>query len=350
MSQEPAPIRILIADDSPTARLLLTEIFGGDPRFVVVGQAKDGLEVVELTARLRPSVVLIDIHMPRCGGLEATRQIMEQAPTPIVIISSSANVRDVTVSLEALRSGALAACPKPGSPAEPGFPAEQKKLVETVLLMSDVKVVRRRNQAAASSVSTRLLARLPQVVAIAGSTGAPTALYTILSELPRDFAAPILIVQHIGTGFMAGLASWLASGSPLSIKIAEEGERLEPATVYVSPEGCHLGVFAGPLIQLSREPPIEGFRPSATFLFQSVANVFGARALGVILSGMGEDGVAGLRTLRARGGSIIAQDQASSTVFGMPGSAIRAGLADAVLPPAEIGALLRDKFSQRVEP
>lgn len=349
MSQEPAPLRVLIADDSPTARLLLVELFAQDPRFVVVGQAKDGLEVVELTARLRPDVVVMDIHMPGCDGLEATRRIMDQAPTPIVITSSTANVRDVTISLEALRSGALAACPKPLSPVESAFSDEQKKLLETVVLMADVKVVRRRNQPV-SNAAPRLLTALPQVVAIVGSTGAPAAIHTILSELPQDFAAPILIVQHIGPGFAAGLVSWLASGSRLHIKLAEQGEPLAPATVYVASEECHMGVARGPNIKISREAPIDGFRPSGTFLFQSVAAAFGARTLAIILSGMGEDGVAGLRDVRRRGGSIIAQDQASSTIFGMPGSAIRAGLADAVLSPVEIAALLRDKFAPRVEP
>lgn len=349
MSPAATPIRILIADDSPTARTLLAAIFQDDPRLVVVGQARDGLEVVELAARLRPGVVVMDIHMPGCSGLEATRRIMDQSPTPIVMISSTANVQDVKISLEALRSGALAACPKPLSDSESGFAAERKKLVETVVLMSDVKVVRRWRQGASSAKPAGRLAIAPQVVAIAGSTGAPGALYAILAELPADFAAPILIVQHIGAGFMSGLVTWLASASALRVKIAEEDEPLAPATVYIAPEAHHLGVSSAGRIKLSQEPPVDGFRPSASYLFQSVAKVFGARALGIILSGMGEDGVSGLAALRARGGAVLAQDQASSVVFGMPGAAIRAGLTDAALAPAELGALLRDTFVSRVE-
>lgn len=343
------PLRILIADDSPTARALLCTMFEGDPRVAVVGQARDGLEAVALTARLRPSVVILDIHMPGCSGLEATRRIMEQSPTPIVIISSTANVHDVKISLEALRSGALAICAKPMSDTDASFAAERQKLIDTVVLMSDVKVVRRWRQGVGAA-SLRRLSSPPRVVAIAGSTGAPGALYAILSELPSDFPAPILIVQHIGQGFMAGLGAWLSAGCKLNIKLAEAREPLVPGTVYIAPEESHLGLSPALCIQLSQEPPIDCFRPAATYLFQSVAKVLGARALGIILSGMGEDGVAGLRLLHAAGGSVLAQDQASSVIFGMPGAAIRAGIVDAVLSPPEIGALLRDTLSVRTEP
>lgn len=351
MNQEPKPdpIRILIADDSPTARTLLSALFADDPRVVVVGQARDGLEAVALTARLRPSVVIIDIHMPGCDGLEATRRIMAQSPTPIVIISSTANVHDVKISMEALRSGALAVCPKPMSDIEPAFAAEGQKLIETAVLMSDVKVVRRWRQGAGVA-SLRRLASPPHVIAIGGSTGAPGALYAILAELPSDFPVPILIVQHMGLGFMAGLCEWLSSGSKLPIKLAEADEPLAPGAVYIAPENCHLGVSQSQCIKLSQEPPIDCFRPAATFLFQSVAKAFGAGSLGIILSGMGEDGVAGLRTLHAMGGSVLAQDQASSVIFGMPGAAIRAGIVDAVLSPLEIGVLLRNTMSARAEP
>jgi two-component system, chemotaxis family, protein-glutamate methylesterase/glutaminase len=339
-------IRVLVAEDSVTTREFLVAMLRSDPKIEVVGEAKDGLEAIEMTRRLRPNVITMDIRMPRMDGLEATKQIMISIPTPIVIVSGSLEVRDVEVSMQALRAGALTLLAKPAGPASPKFEKERREFVETVKAMSQVKVVRRwrDRQPAESGAERRALggsARV-RVVAIAASTGGPAALQQTFSALEGDFPVPILVVQHIARGFVEGLASWLSAVCPLRVKVAEEGEPLSPRTVYLAPDERHLGVSSQASVSLSRTLSGTGFCPSATFLFESVARVFGTSALAVVLTGMGQDGLDGLMAVRRAGGRIIAQDEATSVVFGMPGVAVEAGLADWVLPLPEIAPRLMD--------
>jgi two-component system, chemotaxis family, protein-glutamate methylesterase/glutaminase len=187
-------------------------------------------------------------------------------------------------------------------------------------------------------------ARVPtargEVVAVAASTGGPAALYQLLSDLPGDFPTPLLIVQHISPGFVPGLAEYLTKAGTLRVKVAQAGERLAPRTAYLAPDGAHLGVGAGRRVKIDASPPLSGFRPSASYLFESAAQSYGRTIIAVILTGMGEDGAAGLKAVRQAGGHIIAQDEATSLVFGMPRAAIRAGLADQVLPLERIGTEL----------
>ncbi len=331
-------IRVLVADDSATARALLVQVLNADPEIRVVGEAGDGQEAIELAQRLRPDLVTMDIHMPRLDGLAATREIMITAPTPIVIVTGSTQAREVATSMDTLRIGALDVLVKPPSPAAPGFEAAARALTATVKAMAGVKVVRHW-RSPSSSPSHRPPAPLTPpprgvragVVAIATSTGGPAALQRVLSGLGPRFPAPILVVQHITPGFTDGLATWLGSVCPLRVRTATHGEPLEPGSAYLAPDGRHLGV-SGRAAALSDAPPIGGFRPSGTHLFESAARAFGAATVAVILTGMGDDGVEGLRAVRRAGGRVIAQDEESSVVFGMPGAAIAAGLADAVLP------------------
>jgi two-component system chemotaxis response regulator CheB len=341
-------IRVLVVDDSATARGLLVKILESDPEIQIVGEAGDGLEAVALTQRFRPDLVTMDIHMPRLDGLEATKEIMITAPTPIVIVTASTRAGEVARSMDLLALGALDVLVKPPGPAAPGFADEARRLVEVVKTMSQVKVVRHWRAIPAAPVRTAS-ARKPRprrgepktrVVAVAASTGGPAALNDLLGNLPGDLPASLLIVQHIAHGFTAGLAAWLNDGTEPCVKVAEEGEPLAPSTVYFAPEDRHLGVSVRGTVDLSTAPPVGGFRPSGTFLFEAAARTFGASAVAVILTGMGDDGVAGLRAVRQAGGRVIAQDQASSAVFGMPGAAVAAGLADEVLPPNEIAARL----------
>jgi two-component system, chemotaxis family, protein-glutamate methylesterase/glutaminase len=341
-------IRVLVAEDSETARALLVSILGSDPEIEVVGQARDGVEAVELAQRLRPDVVTMDILMPRMDGLAATEEIMITAPTRIVIVTASgaqgARADEVEGSFEMLRLGALDVLMKPPGPESPGFQRARRRLVSSVKAMSEVKVVRRWRLTAPSKLD---LGAEPagsgtraSTVAIAASTGGPPALHRLLSGLPSNFEAPVLVVQHITPGFAKGLAAWLDGVGPLRVKLAEEGEPLAPRTVYLAPDDRHLGVSDDLRVGLSDAGPIGGFRPSATFLFESVARVFGPSALAVILTGMGDDGVRGLRSVRRSGGRVIAQDELSSAVYGMPAAAIKAGVADVVLPIEEIPARL----------
>jgi len=335
-------IRVLVADDSPTARALIAAILGSDPEIEVVGEARDGVEAVDLTGRLRPDLVTMDIQMPRLDGLAATLEIMITAPTPIVIVTAGLRPGEAGGPLDMLDHGALDVLRKPRGPGSPGFGAAAGRLVATVKAMARVKVVRRWRAGPTRPEPSPPPGPRPRsrVVAIAASTGGPGALRRVLSGLPPGFSAPVLVVQHITPGFVAGLAGWLDGACPLHVKLAEDGEPLAPRTAYLAPDGRHLGVSADRRAALCRSDPVDGFRPSATTLFESVARAYGPSALGVILTGMGHDGVRGLRALRRAGGRIIAQDESSSIVFGMPGAAIDAGLADAVLPVDAIAARL----------
>ena len=337
-------IRVLIAEDSMTTSALLREILCSDPEIVVIGQAKNGVEAVEMTRRLGPDLVTMDIHMPDMDGLTATKEIMIVAPTPTVIITGSSMAHEIEVSMHALRAGALDVLPKPPGPDSPQFDETARKLIATVKAMAQVKVVRHwrsGGRAARASLAPRTGVR-GTIVAIVTSTGGPAALQRLLEDLPGDFPTPILVVQHITKGFVPGLVSWLNTVCDLRVKLAGQGEILAPHTVYLAPDDRHLGVSTQGTVVLSNAPPLGGFRPSGTFLFESVARSYGPAAIAVILTGMGQDGVDGMRAIRQAGGHTLAQDEKSSVVFGMPGAAIAEGLADQVLSLDAIPTRLMD--------
>jgi two-component system chemotaxis response regulator CheB len=257
--------------------------------------------------------------------------------------------------MHALRAGALVVLAKPPGPEAPDFEEAAQALIANVKAMSQVKVVRHWRQTQrgqpppergkAERAEAGAAGTLPprgRVVALATSTGGPAALHQLLSSLPGDFPVPLLVVQHITRGFTAGLADWLNKVSPLHVKVAAEGDPLAPHTVFLAPDDRHLGVTGRGTVSLSSAPPVGGFRPAGTFLFEATARVFGAATVAVILTGMGEDGVEGLKAVRAAGGRILAQDEKTSVIFGMPGAAVAAGLADAVLPLDAIAARLSE--------
>lgn len=331
------PIRVLVAEDSTTVRRLLVEIFRSDTRFEVVGEASDGAEAVRQALDLRPDLITMDVHMPVLDGLDATKEIMRRAPTPILVVSGAAARGDVELSLSATQAGALMAISKPQNPLDPGFDTERDQLLSMASAMAAVKVVRRWSGAPRSQLENAFAAaaRRPRaasnlsLIAIGTSTGGPAALRRILIDLPPDFPVPIAVVQHISRGFMPGLVSWLGSTCSLPVRVATEGEPLR-AGVYIAPDDRHLG-FADGRFALSDAPPIGGFRPSADHLFRQAAAAYGPAALGVILTGMGRDGAEGLMALHAVGARVVAQDEASSVVFGMAQEALRAGAVDEVL-------------------
>ncbi len=337
------PIRVVVAEDSLTVRELLVEILESDPAFQVIGQATTGAEAVDLATRLRPNLIAMDIHMPVMDGLEATQEIMVRAPTPIVLVSASVSRQDAALSFDALRAGALMILAKPHDPASPQFDGCREHFLAMLKAMAQVKVVRRwpSRRPRPPVAAERGAAAVPiRLVALAASTGGPAALQQLLVALPADFPVPIVVVQHIATGFVAPLAEWLNTGCNLRVKVVEHGERLLGRTVYLAPDNRHLGVSSELQAQLSDSPLIGGHRPSGTYLFESVARACGWSAAAVILTGMGADGVAGLDALKAAGGYVIAQDEATSVVYGMPGEAVAAGLADVVLPIEEIAPRL----------
>lgn len=343
-------IRTVVAEDSRTVRKWLVELLDADPEISVIAEASTGVEAVERVLELRPDLVVMDIYMPEMDGLEATRQIMTRAPTPILIVSAAANQDQLELSLSATQAGALHVLPKP-EPQEVGRLADQGgQLVAMAKAMARVKVVRRwpRKPKTAPhppvdrSTDSDTTA---EIVAMAASTGGPAALRAILNDLPEDFAAPILVVQHIAPGFIGGFAEWLSRECRLRVKVAEDGEPLEERTVYVAPDDHHLGVNGRRRVALLDAPAIGGFRPSATHLFESVALAARDAAAGVVLTGMGSDGVEGLRTLYSAGGRVLAQDRESSVVYGMANEAARLRLVDAILPLDEIAPRLSELVS-----
>ena len=337
-------IRVLLVEDSVVTREYLSHILGEDPAIEVVGTARDGVEAVEQAQRLKPDLVLMDVHMPRMNGYEATRQIMERSPAPIVMISASLDQGEVAMTFAALEAGALTVLPKPVGPGHPLYADSTRKVVETVKLMAEVKVVRRwpkRDSPPAPIPSLDAGERRVRLVAIGASTGGPPAVAEILKGLPADLGFPILFVQHIAPGFAGGLVEWLRQVTPLAVKLAEPDELVQAGSVYVAGDGAQMGITRQGRIRVTNEAAPDGFCPSVSHLFESAAEAYGRAALGVLLTGMGRDGAAGLRRLREAGGLTIAQDEESSVVFGMPQEAIRLGAAEKVLNPSEIGQAIR---------
>lgn len=340
MTKSAARIRVVVTEDSAVTRALLTAILEEAPGFELVAAVPDGAAAVDAVARLRPSVVTMDLHMPRLDGVEATRRIMREAPTPIVVVTASSEV-DGRMTYDALAAGALSVVARPVGPSDARFATRRDALLAELRLMAGVRVVRRFGRAEprtpAPSRIVRRLGRPIRVVAIAASTGGPAVLHRLLHDLPRDFAVPILVVQHMSEGFISGLARWLSDVAPGPVRIARDGDVLAAGVVLLAPDGSHLRVTADGTVRLDAGPPIGGHRPAATALLDSVAEVYGESAIGVVLTGMGRDGVDGLANLRARGALTLAQDAASSAVFGMPGAALEAGAVERVLSLEELG-------------
>ncbi len=344
-------INVLIVEDVAVVRELLHKILGSDPAIRVVGTANDGEEALQAVADLKPHVITMDIHMAKLDGYEATRRIMESHPTPIVVVSATIDPREVATTFRALEAGALAAVSKPVGMGHPDFEEWARNFVQTVKLMSEVKVVRRHwprqipeipalSSAPEAWNDLRTIPEEIEVVAVGASTGGPPALKTILAGLPKGFPAPILVVQHISPGFVEGFALSLAASSPLSVRVAAQNEPLLPGIVYLAPDRLHMGVQNGNRILLSPDLPENGLRPSASYLFRSVAEYYGGKAVGILLSGMGRDGADELKLMRARGALTIAQDKESSVVHGMPGEAIKLAAAAHVLSPVGMAAML----------
>jgi len=340
-------IRVLVAEDSAVAREYLVYLLSQDPALEVIGVARDGYEAVQQAERLRPDVIVMDVHMPRMDGYEATRQIMERVPAPIVIVSASSSRQDVANTLDALKAGALTVLDKPAGLDHPAHEESARRLVETVKLMAEVKVVRRwpRRDRPEWPVPAAGGGQKIQIVAMAASTGGPPVVAEILRRLPGDLAVPVLLVQHIAKGFTEGLVAWLARETPLTVKLAAAGESAASGTVYIAPDGLQMGITTRGQIRLAKELTGNGFCPSASHLFESLAEAYGPTAVGVILTGMGRDGADGLLRLRQVGGVTIAQDEQSSAIFGMPAEAIRLGAAASVLAPEAIARAIRSLVS-----
>src|SRR5450759_406987 len=357
--QEEHMIKVLVVEVSPVVRGFLVYILGSDPGIRVVGTANNGEEALEAVKRYRPDVITMDIHMPKMDGLEATRRIMEIDPTPIVIVSGSTDSHENTKTFRAMEAGALAVLARPTGIGHSDHENTARELVQTVKLMSEVKVVRRWPQTrrepvppAAAKVVAGEAAKVPakvKVIAMGASTGGPPVLQTILAMLPRDFPLPVLIVQHMATGFISSFVEWLAQSSVLPVHVAMHGELMLPGHIYVAPDECQMKVEYGGKIVLTKDKPENGLRPSVSYLFRSLAAVYGGGAVAGLLTGMGRDGAEELRLLKEKGAVTFAQDKDSSVVHGMPGEAIKLDAATFILAPDKIAAVLTDLANNKKE-
>jgi len=341
-------VRVLLAEDSPTARHHLAEMINESPGLRIIGEARDGAEVLAMAEELKPDVISMDIRMPRVDGLEATRQIMAHCPTPIVVVSALLDA-DIDLAFHALQAGALAVVEKPPSRHDPTFPDKQRHLVTTLAAMADVRVVRRWENAPgrnslrqASEIGAPAIVK-PELIAVGASAGGPSALSTLLKGLPSDLAVPIVVVQHMPDEFIPGLARWLNDGSPVPVRVASDGLVLEPGVVHLSPGVAHLTVARRGQAFVANLVHDQGnyrYRPSVDVLFESVAQVCGQASIGILLTGMGDDGAAGMLAMRETGARTLAQDKTSCTVFGMPAAAIELGAAEQVVALSRLSTVM----------
>jgi len=322
-------LRVLVVESEGQRRL--ADAVADGPATELAAVAATGRQAISLAQRLQPDAILMASSVAGGNAFDATREIMTVAPTPVVMIIDEVGAGADRTRARSREAGALAAVP---------FPERTAELHDLLHAMAAVRLVRRRPaRAVRPPRAARGSARL---VAIGASTGGPATLRAIFAALPVDLDAPVLVTQHISSGFSAGMVSWWNTAGPLRAKIAEDGEQLANGTIYVAPDDHHLTISPGFAVALSTAPPSGGHRPSASVMFRSAAERFGPGTLAVILTGMGRDGVDGLADVRRAGGSVCAQDEASCAVFGMPKAAIDAGLVDFILPPAAISRHIAD--------
>jgi two-component system, chemotaxis family, protein-glutamate methylesterase/glutaminase len=360
-------IRILIVDDSAVMRSLLRSVITSDPRLEVAATAADGASALSSIAVTRPDLVLLDVEMPVMDGLVTLRQLRQRGHKTPVIMCSSLTQRGAKVTIEALANGASDYVAKPAS--QEGREQAVKVLAQDLLPKIHALVSRTPPSpaaplasrpvfpAAAQPFTPQSISSVPTVVAIGVSTGGPAALDQLLPALSASFPLPILIVQHMPEVFTRLFADRLNSRCRLPVREAAEGDAIHAGSIYIARGNWHLEVCpparagASATLHLNQDPPENHCRPAVDVLFRSAAKVYGSGVLAVVLTGMGCDGLAGCRLIRSRGGSVIAQDQATSTVWGMPGAVTQAGLAHKILPLAAIAPeILRIATRVRVEP
>jgi two-component system, chemotaxis family, protein-glutamate methylesterase/glutaminase len=334
-----SPVRVMIVEDSLVVRELLRYIVSRDPRLELVAAVASGEEALAAIAGARPDVISMDIRLPGIDGLETTRRIMAERPTPIVVVAGAVEDAGLHISMNALRAGALSVVEKPVATTHAGYEIVANEICTQLRIMAQVPVIRRRpigqewaGRTAPASAPVPALNQSPSVLGIAASTGGPPALAKVIGGLPEDFPLPILLVQHMGPAFMEGFAGWLDSVVGLPVALAKDGERAEAGRVYVAPGDRHLELGPGRMMRIVDSLPVSGQRPAATVLFRSIARQAGASGIGVLLTGMGEDGAAGLADMHAAGAQTVAEHESTAVVYGMPAAAVRLGAARAVLP------------------
>ncbi|HEY0702180.1 MAG TPA: chemotaxis response regulator protein-glutamate methylesterase [Candidatus Acidoferrales bacterium] len=363
-------IRVMVADDSSFMCRVLKEIINSDPQLEVAGTARDGREAVALAETLKPDVITMDINMPHLDGLQATELIMSQHPRPIVIVSSESR-EGAAETLRALELGAIDFVPKPSSGIDLDMRDVREELTRKLKMAAKVHVVRTATRAkvempAARPMTTRLApasatgqtaVRRPAaavdqngnkipVVVIAASTGGPAALMRVVSSLPKNLQAAVLLVLHMPGAFTQPFTAQLGEISQLPVKEAEHNETMQAGTIYLCPGSHHVRLSFTGRLNLDPGERIDGYRPCADVAIESVAAHTRASTVAVVLTGMGNDAAKGVKFAKAAGGYVIAQDEATSMIFGMPAEAIKTGAVDEVLPLEEIGAAIEKRVTQ----
>jgi two-component system, chemotaxis family, protein-glutamate methylesterase/glutaminase len=359
--------RVLVVDDSAFMCKVLENIFNADDQLQVVGRAKDGREAVSMAESLKPDVITMDINMPHLDGLQATAQIMTTNPRPIVIVSSES--KDGAAStLKALELGAIEFVAKPSSGIDLDMQSVREDLLRKVRMAAKVRVVRTASRLASTvqglpeksapaPAPTKRAAPAPSsdqrfpIIVIAASTGGPATVMRLAPNFTRDFPAAIFLVQHMPAAFTTQYAAQLAEFTSIRVKEAEANETIQPGTLYICPGGQHLKVSSAGCIQLDRTSGrINGYLPNIDLTMESVAAYAGAMSIAAVLTGMGGDGANGAKAIKSAGGFVLAQDEATCVVFGMPAEAIKAKAVDRVLPIDDIYAAIEKRVLSICKP
>ena len=354
ISTPQSAIRVLLVDDSPLALHILQRMLSRSPEIQVVGTAANGREALDLLPALDPDVICTDLHMPVMNGLEFTRAVMADYPRPILVVSVSVEPDSSNV-FQMLEAGAVDILPKPRDILGADMDKLANELASKIRILAGVRVFRRRNKVSgAPAVMPHPPISLPRppgfspypqvplrMVVIGASTGGPQALREVLGQLPKNFPLPVVCIQHIGSSFLSGMVAWLAEICPLPVRMATHGERPQAGIVYFAPEDAHLELDScGERFALSLTQTLDGHRPSVTITMQAAARCFGGGTVGVLLTGMGRDGAEGMASIAAAGGITIAQDEASSVVYGMAKEAVERGVVRHILTLEKIAPAL----------
>lgn len=350
------PTKVLLVEDSLVALEILKKILSSSPEINIVGTASNGKEALAMIAKVQPQVICTDLHMKEMDGLEFTKQVMANFPRPILVISNSVQKEDNQTIFQLLQAGAIDVFPKPTSGELTDYQQVKQELITKIKILSGVSVFTRPQPKTIinpdRTTTTRRLMDITtpiRVVTIGSSTGGPQALYKIFNQLPANFPAPIICTQHISQGFLQGLVDWLNVESQLKIKIAQVGESPLGGNIYFAPENYHLELDSRSKFIYSNSPPVDGHCPSVTVTFKSVVKSYGRATTGILLTGMGRDGAAGMQAIAQLGGTTIAQDEKSCIVFGMPKEAIALGAVQHVLSIDDIAPWLLTNIVARIK-
>ena len=344
-------VRVLVVDDSAFMRKMITDMLASDPEIEILGTARNGLDAWGKIKQLKPDIITLDVEMPQMDGLQLLEKIMAESPLP-VIMRSSLTQNGAEATIRALSLGAVDFISKPSGSISLDIEKVKVELINKVKMGAKVNTSRVKNKAidqkktgpAVSSkqeaawppkievISPLLKGNVNKIVAIGTSTGGPRALQEVIPRLPADLPAAVLIVQHMPKGFTHSLSQRLDQQSKIRVKEGEQGDKIENGLAILAPGGYHMTLEKGGIIGLNQEPPVWGVRPAVDVLFKSIAQNYPAQVVTVILTGMGQDGAAGVAILKEKNAKSIAEDKSTCVVYGMPKSVVDKGLADKILP------------------